>query len=137
MKVLVVDDSGVMRKMVIRELLKMNVTEAMIDQAEDGEQGLQKALIGNYDLILMDWNMPAMLGIDALKGMRQNGVTSKVIMVTTEAERSQVLLAIQSGANNYLRKPFTSEDFSEKVTATMGGPEAWSNLVGATPTTHG
>jgi two-component system, chemotaxis family, chemotaxis protein CheY len=113
MKVLVVDDSAVMRKVIIRELEKANVTE--IKEACDGIEGLQAASQTTFDLILMDWNMPGMLGIDVVRKLREAGVQTPIMMITTEGEKTNVVLAIQAGANNYLIKPFTPEDFAQKI----------------------
>jgi two-component system chemotaxis response regulator CheY len=120
MKVLIVDDSAVMRKIIMRELTALSVTEGDISQAEDGEQAVKAVCEDKYDLILMDWNMPNMLGIDAVKAIRAKGINTPIIMVTTESEKANVIAAIQAGANNYLAKPFTKEDFAAKFSALVG-----------------
>ena len=116
MKILVVDDAGVMRKVITRELMNMGIAQTDIDEASNGKEAFDKALEAAstkpYDLILMDWNMPevfGMRGIDAVVAIRDAKVSSPIMMVTTEAERANVLKAIQCGANNYLTKPFTKE----------------------------
>lgn len=114
MKVLIVDDSTVMRKVIIRELLKVNVKPEDIKEAADGLEGLQAASEETFDVILMDWNMPGMLGIDVVRKLREAGIKSPIMMVTTEGEKTNVITAIQAGANNYLVKPFTPEDFAQK-----------------------
>jgi two-component system, chemotaxis family, chemotaxis protein CheY len=129
MKILVVDDAGVMRKVIIRELISMGFNAADIDEAADGLQGVQKATEMSeqgtpYGLILMDWNMPELLGIDALVQIRAARIASPIVMVTTESERTNIIRAIQSGANNYLTKPFNKEDFQRKVQETVGVPAA-------------
>ncbi len=120
MKVLIVDDSAVMRKVIIRELLQLGFSEADLFQVEDGQEALDAVAKDTYDLILMDWNMPNMLGIDALKALRAAENMTPVIMVTTEAEKANIIMAIQAGANNYLAKPFNKIDFREKITQTIG-----------------
>lgn len=115
MKVLVVDDASIMRKVLIRELMEMNFSADDISQAGDGREAVQATIEETFDLILMDWNMPNMLGIDAVKAIRDSGIKTPILMVTTEAERTNVVTAIQAGANNYLIKPFTKEDFRQKV----------------------
>jgi two-component system chemotaxis response regulator CheY len=115
MKVLIVDDSAVMRKVIIRELLKMSIAQTDIAEAPDGLVGLELASQQPFDLILMDWNMPGMLGIDVVRQLRAGGITTPIMMVTTEGEKTNVVTAIQAGANNYLVKPFTPEDFAAKV----------------------
>jgi two-component system, chemotaxis family, chemotaxis protein CheY len=117
MKALVVDDSLVMRKIVINAISQMGITD--VGQAADGQEAVKEVVNGGYDLVLMDWNMPNMLGIDALKVMRANGVKIPIIMVTTEAEKSRILEAIKSGANNYVVKPFQPEQLIQKIKDTI------------------
>jgi two-component system, chemotaxis family, chemotaxis protein CheY len=119
MKVLVVDDSTVMRKVIIRELNKLGCKPEDIVEACDGLEACQVVQLQNFDLILMDWNMPNMLGIDAVSAMRSAGLTTPIMMVTTEGEKTNVVKAIQAGATNYLVKPFTPEDFVAKVEQMM------------------
>ena len=104
MKALVIDDSMVMRKILIGALSQAGITDVV--QAADGKEGVDAAMAQDFGLILMDWNMPKMLGIDALKAIRASGRKVPVIMVTTEAEKSRVMEAIKAGANSYIIKPF-------------------------------
>jgi two-component system chemotaxis response regulator CheY len=113
MKALVVDDSGVMRKILIDVLGKAGITD--VAQAADGAEAVKAATAEDFGLILMDWNMPNMLGIDALKAIRATGKSTPVIMVTTEAEKSRVLEAIKAGANNYIIKPFVPSTIMAKI----------------------
>jgi two-component system, chemotaxis family, chemotaxis protein CheY len=114
-KVLVVDDSAIMRKVIIGILEQLGVTKENILEAADGEEAVQVAGKNSLHLILMDWNMPKMLGIDALKAIRAAGNKTPVLMVTTEGEKQNVVIAIQAGASNYLVKPFNAEDLKEKI----------------------
>ena len=111
--VLVVDDSAVMRKVIIRELKQCGIED--VTEATDGIEGLEAASKENFDLILMDWNMPGLLGIDVVRKLREAQITTPIMMVTTEGERNNVVIAIKAGANNYLVKPFSPEDFSQKI----------------------
>lgn len=120
MKALVVDDSAVMRKVLIGALARANITD--IDQAADGVEAVDAAQKAEYGLILMDWNMPNMLGIDAVKSIRANGKTMPIIMVTTEAEKSRVIDALKAGANNYVIKPFEPATIVAKIQAVLGQP---------------
>ncbi len=113
MNVLIVDDSAVMRKVIIRELKKCGIEE--VTEAADGLEGLEAASKNEFNLILMDWNMPGLLGIEVVQKLREAKITTPIMMVTTEGEKSNVVLAIQAGANNYLVKPFSSEDFAQKI----------------------
>ncbi|MEN6626766.1 MAG: response regulator [Candidatus Sumerlaeia bacterium] len=118
MKILVVDDSTTMRKILINALKSVGITE--IDEAGNGQQAVDAARSASYDVILMDWNMPQMLGIDALKMIRLSGNTVPVIMVTTEAEKSRVIEALKAGANNYVIKPFMPEAIITKIQEVTG-----------------
>jgi two-component system chemotaxis response regulator CheY len=116
LKVLVVDDSAVMRKVIIGVLTQhLGVDDMNIVQANDGVQAVAEAEKCDYSIILMDWNMPNMLGIDAVEAIRAKGIKSPIMMVTTEGEKTNVVRAIQAGANNYLVKPFNAEDLREKI----------------------
>ena len=115
MKVLVVDDSAIMRKVIISILNSMDIPTEDIEQAEDGIQAVNKASASQYNIILMDWNMPNMLGIDAVREIRASGNKTPILMVTTEGERTNVITAIQAGANNYLVKPFNEGDLRDKL----------------------
>ena len=92
-------------------------------QAEDGQDALNK-LKENPDvkLVLLDWNMPNMNGIDCLKAIKANPTTKPipVMMVTSEAEKSKIIEAIQSGASNYLVKPFEADALKEKIGGLLG-----------------
>lgn len=117
MKALIVDDSAIMRKIVAKSLAEADIDEW--DEAVDGVDGLAKLGASSYDVVLLDWNMPNMLGIDVLKKMRADGNQTPVIMVTTEAEKGRVIEAIKSGASNYIIKPFEKELMAEKIKATL------------------
>ncbi|HEY9745715.1 MAG TPA: response regulator [Oculatellaceae cyanobacterium] len=114
-KVLVVDDSSVLRKVIIGSLKELGISAENVTEAGDGAEGVKHALADNFQLIIMDWNMPNMLGIDAVKAIRAAGNKTPILMVTTEGERHRVIAAVQAGANNYLVKPFRGEDLREKL----------------------
>ena len=116
LKVLVVDDFPTMRR-IVKNLLKQLGFEN-IDEAEDGVQALNKLKGGNYDLVVSDWNMPNMEGIDLLRNVRKEAATLKdvpFLMVTAEAEKEKVIEAIKAGVDNYVVKPFTAEILKEKL----------------------
>jgi len=116
LKVLVVDDFPTMRR-IIKNLLKQIGFEN-IDEAEDGVQALGKLRGGNYGLVVSDWNMPNMEGIDLLRNVRQEAGPLKdvpFLMVTAEAEKEKVIEAIKAGVDNYIVKPFTAETLKEKL----------------------
>ncbi len=118
-KVLVVDDSSTMRRIISRILQKMDITE--IFQASDGVDALNLLSSNSVDLILLDWNMPRMNGLGLVKNLRENSEfnSTSIIMVTTEAERSSVVEAVKAGANNYLAKPFTPDALIIKIKETL------------------
>lgn len=118
MKVLVVDDSGVMRRIVINALATAGITD--VAQAADGNEAVAAGCTNEFDAILMDWNMPNLNGLEALRQLRGMGVTSAVLMVTTESEKARVLDALKAGANNYLVKPFEPAALVAKLQAAMG-----------------
>jgi two-component system chemotaxis response regulator CheY len=113
LKVLVVDDSGVMRKIIIRSLNALGVTD--IVEAGDGVEALAKFQGAECDLVLTDWNMPNKTGIDLARDIRATGSAVPIIMITTEAEKSHVLQAIQAGVNDYLTKPFENDVLRDKL----------------------
>ncbi|MFH2035218.1 MAG: response regulator [Candidatus Zixiibacteriota bacterium] len=114
MKVLIVDDSQIMRKIISVVLAKLNVND--IIEAENGKEAVIKAGENNdIGLILMDWNMPVMSGIEAVKNIRSKGNKVPIVMCTTEAEKEKVIEAIKAGCNDYLIKPFNPKDIKAKL----------------------
>lgn len=115
MNALIVDDSGVIRKIIAKTLSQTNVDEAI--QATDGQEAVDIVADKGDDIgiILLDWNMPNKSGLEALKEIRGMGYKTPVIMVTTEAEKSRVIEAIKAGANNYIVKPFTPDVIQKKL----------------------
>jgi two-component system chemotaxis response regulator CheY len=114
MRALIVDDSRFVRGF-LRGLLEEKGIECA--EAADGQQGLDCLKAGStFDLALVDWNMPVMNGLTMLTNLRAQGFSGiKVMMVTTEAENDFILRALDSGADEYLMKPFDEEALSEKL----------------------
>lgn len=122
MKVLLVDDSGVMRKIIARGLNSLWVDEVV--EAADGVEALKAFGDGSgFDLVLTDWNMPNMSGLELIQAIRGAGHKLPIMMVTTESEKSQVLLAIQAGVNDYLVKPFDQEMLQMKLERVLPNPQ--------------
>lgn len=117
MKVMVVDDSTLARKMVVSALTQLGITE--VDEAKDGVEAVEMVNQADYGLILVDWNMPRMLGIDAVKQIRNMGKTMPIIMVTSLSDVHHVKEAVQAGVNNYLIKPFRPEEAVKKIKETI------------------
>jgi len=121
MKLLTVDDSAMMRKIVADAAA---VTGFDVLEAENGDEALKilDAEAKDIAIVLLDWNMPGMNGLEVLKKIKSNKRIAKipVMMVTTESERANILKAIQAGAANYLAKPFAMEDLITKIMQTVG-----------------
>ncbi len=111
-KILVVDDFSTMRRILKRALKEMGFTN--IFEADDGTTALRALKEEKIDLILADWNMPNMSGLDLLKA-DDSLKDIPFIMVTAEAQKKNVLEAAKAGANNYVVKPFTPETLNEKI----------------------
>jgi len=104
-----------MRTIQKRCLLKIGIAEEDIVEAQDGRQALSFFESEDFDVVLTDWNMPVMDGLTLLKEIRERDARLPVVMITTEAERSRVVSAIQNGASDYLVKPFTPDNLKEKL----------------------
>jgi len=103
-----------MRKIITGALKKLGVNDIL--EASNGQEAIDTlGKDGNIGLVLMDWNMPTMTGIDAVKKIRLSNNKVPVVMVTTEAEKEKVIEAIKSGANDYLIKPFNPKDIQAKL----------------------
>ncbi len=102
-----------MRKIILRSLAAVGVPTAT--EAADGEEAINMFKPGDFDLVLTDWNMPRKNGLEVIQEIRKQDPKVTIIMVTTEAEKSRVLEAIQAGVSDYLVKPFTAEMLREKL----------------------
>ena len=116
-KVLIIDDSAVMRKIIQRNIQQSGLLVDEFLEAGDGREGLEKVTSNNIDLILCDWNMPNMTGIEFVKALRGSGQKGNVpiVMVTTEGGEAKIEEAKNSGANGYLTKPFTPDQLKSKL----------------------
>ncbi|MBW2037538.1 MAG: chemotaxis response regulator CheY [Deltaproteobacteria bacterium] len=115
MKVLVVDDFATMRR-IVKNILK-EIGFKNIVEADDGLTALEVLKKDKIDLVLADWNMPRMTGLDLLKAVRSDESLKKTpfVMVTAEAQKSCVLEAVQAGVSNYVVKPFTANTVRQKL----------------------
>jgi len=116
-KALIVDDSSVMRKIVERSLRQAGLDTLVVHEAGSGTEGLEMLRANHVDLILSDINMPLMDGLEFLRQIRSQSLAPgvPVVMITTESSEEHVRQAIQSGAQGYIRKPFTAEQVKERV----------------------
>jgi len=121
MKVLIVDDFATMRRIVKNILRQLGFTN--ISEADDGKTALRALKKEKFDLILSDWNMPEMPGIELLKAVRADDELKDIpfLMVTAEAEKGNIVEAVKLGVSNYIVKPFTAETMSEKLGKIFGG----------------
>ena len=115
MDVLVVDDAATMRRIVkglLRELGIKNIREA-----ENGSTALDELRKKKADLVVSDWNMPVMNGLDLLRAIRQDNdlKSTPVLMVTAEAKKENIIEALQAGVSNYIVKPFNAKTLEEKL----------------------
>jgi two-component system chemotaxis response regulator CheY len=115
MTVLVVDDFSTMRRIVrniLRDLEFKNILEA-----ENGSSALDILNSQEVDLVVSDWNMPKMTGLELLKSVRATGRLKNIpfLMVTAEAQKENIVEAVKAKVSNYIVKPFTAATMAEKL----------------------
>jgi two-component system, chemotaxis family, chemotaxis protein CheY len=122
LKVLIVDDSSVMRKIVERALRSAGLELSEVLEAGNGAEGLTAVEKGGVDLILSDINMPVMDGLEFLRNLSKLAIVKgvPVVMISTEGSEARVVEALSLGARGYLRKPFTPEQVKERVMPLLG-----------------
>jgi two-component system chemotaxis response regulator CheY len=121
MKVMIVDDFATMRR-ILRNILKQIGFKNIIE-ADDGKNALKKLKKEKVDLIMCDWNMPEMPGIELLKNVRSDDELKDIpfVMVTAEAQKDNIIEAVKSGVSNYVVKPFSAETIAEKLNKVFDG----------------
>lgn len=142
LRALVVDDSRVMRMMVMESLRKTSLAEFEFLEAEDGEKALEKFNPKKVDIVFADWNMPNMSGVDLVRAIRATGKSDHIpiIMVTSEKTLGKMDEALDdAGANAFISKPFTVDYMIQKIGGIVdtieanqkgGGSKFYGNLVG-------
>jgi two-component system chemotaxis response regulator CheY len=117
MRFLIVDDSSTMRRIIINTLSKLGHQECL--EAGNGREGLERLAATEVDLVITDWNMPEMSGIEFVRNLRACDKTKTVpiLMVTTNAAKDDIVEALRAGVNNYVVKPFTPDTIKEKIEA--------------------
>jgi len=115
MRILIVDDFSTMRRIIRNILNQLEFTN--VEEAEDGNVAFEKLKEADYDLLITDWNMPNMSGLDLLKEIRANEKLEdlKILLVSAEAEKENIIQAVQAGANEYVVKPFTADVLGQKI----------------------
>lgn len=114
-KILIVDDFSTMRRIIKNLLRDLGFTNT--SEADDGTTALPMLQSGNFDLLITDWNMPGMQGIDLLRAVRADAKLAAlpVLMVTAEQKKEQIIEAAKAGVNGYIVKPFTAATLKEKM----------------------
>ena len=115
MKILVVDDFSTMRRIVKNILRQLDFTN--IVEADDGSTALDVLQKEKINMIVSDWNMPKMTGLELLKAVRADDALKDIpfLMVTAEAQQENIIEAVKSGVSNYIVKPFTAETLGQKI----------------------
>lgn len=114
-KILVVDDFPTMRKIIIDQLHQIGFTD--IQEVGDGDDAIRFLKERPVDILITDWNMPNMSGLDLVKSVRKNPKLQnmKILMITAEAKKEQIVAAAAAGANGYILKPFDKETLKAKI----------------------
>ncbi|TAN67146.1 MAG: response regulator [Magnetospirillum sp.] len=120
MPVLIVDDYKTMLR-ILRNLLKQ-IGFTNVDEATDGSMALQMLRLGNYGLVISDWNMEPMTGLQLLHEIRADAKLSSApfIMVTAESKSENVIAAKEAGVSSYIVKPFNAGTLQQKMTSVLG-----------------
>lgn len=115
MRLLVVDDSSTMRRIIKNSLKAVGYDD--IAEAENGEGAMARLQAEKVDLVVTDWNMPVMNGLELVTAMRNSPEMKQipVLMVTTVAEKEEILKAMQAGVTNYVVKPFDAATLKKKI----------------------
>jgi two-component system chemotaxis response regulator CheY len=121
-RVLIVDDSSVMRKIVERSLRQAGFSLGEVLEANNGAEALDLVRANQLDLILSDVNMPTMDGLEFVRQLRtvDNAKGVPVVMITTEGSETRVLEAISCGARGYIRKPFSPDQVKDRIAPLLG-----------------
>ena len=120
MKILAVDDSATMRRIIKNQLKQAGYEE--VDEAGNGREALTMLGQARYDLLITDWNMPEMNGLDLVKEVRKTDATKgmPILMVTTVAGKEDIVTALKAGVNNYMVKPFDTATLRAKIAQVAG-----------------
>jgi two-component system chemotaxis response regulator CheY len=122
MRILAVDDSATMRRIIKNQLKQAGFEE--VDEAGNGREALTLLTQSAYDLLITDWNMPEMCGLDLVKEVRKSDAFKKlpILMVTTVAGKDDIVTALKAGVNNYVVKPFDTTTLRTKISQVVGTP---------------
>jgi len=120
MKILIADDSRVMRQIVTRTLRQAGYDGHDLVEAADGQEALDKAMAEKPDLVLSDWNMPQLTGVEVLRQLRANGVQVPFGFITSEGSPEMRKVAEDAGALFLVTKPFTADTFRDVLDPILG-----------------
>ena len=117
MRVLIVDDSSTMRRIIGNVVQQLGIKKEDFEEAEDGVIAWKLLEESKFDIVLTDWNMPNMNGLQLVQKIRAGGqhIKTPIIMITTEGGKGEVITALKAGVNNYIVKPFSAEILKEKL----------------------
>ena len=120
MKILAVDASATMRRIIKNQLKQAGYEE--VDEAGNGREALTMLGLARYDLLITDWNMPEMNGLDLVKEVRRIDASKAmpILMVTTVAGKEDIVTALKAGVNNYMVKPFDTATLRAKIAQVVG-----------------
>ena len=116
MKLLIVEDEESLNKVIVKVLRKLGYT---IDSAFDGEEALDLYFENNYDLVVLDLNLPRVDGLEVLKEIRQDNPNIPIIILSARSEISDKIQGLDDGANDYLTKPFHFEELTARIRALL------------------
>jgi two-component system chemotaxis response regulator CheY len=120
MRILTVDDSATMRRIIKNQLSQAGFED--VDEATNGREALTALLKGQYDLLITDWNMPEMSGLDLVKEVRKTDTVKAIpiLMVTTVSDKEHIVTALKAGVTSYVVKPFDADTLRTKVAQVAG-----------------
>lgn len=119
MKILIADDSRTMLRIICNVVKQLGIKEENIIMVENGLEGIKKFNEESPNVVLTDWNMPVMNGLEFVKRIREVNKKVPIIMITTEGGKSEVITALKAGVNNYIVKPFDATVLKEKLTTLL------------------
>jgi len=119
-KILIVDNSPTMRRILVNTVIKAGYPN--VKEAEDGRDALAKMMAGKFDLLMTDWNMPNMNGLELVEAVRADANLKgiPILMVTTRNMKEDIVTAIKSGVNGYIVKPFDAKTLNTKINEIIG-----------------
>lgn len=119
MKILIADDSRTMLRIICNVVKQLGFKEDDIIMVENGLEGIKKFNDEHPQIVLTDWNMPVMNGLEFVKRIREVNKKVPIIMITTEGGKSEVITALKAGVNNYIVKPFDATVLKEKLSVLL------------------